>query len=251
MKKIILVLVAVIVAATEISSATEISRECKSREYTYITQSYNTKEKLILRIVEEVLRGSCFADTSYLVRVKRRAWSSDGTTYNYKVKTLDKDIQGIYENSRELIITESEYSSYRVHVDIEYSSPSFYYRSDDQLEAHVPVTSIIVELPFGADPNSRELTITMSEDKSYYLVHVDEIIENSSIFIYTIDGNLCCYTPVTSNTVKLSRNLLKGETWVVNYFSNDKMKRKKYDIGGLWCELYLKVYLNNKLYPNL
>ena len=165
MKKFILVLVAVIIAATEISSATEISCEC-----------------------------------------------------NYKVKASDKDIQGRYEN-----ITDS-------------------------------FNEIIVELPISVDTNYRELTITVSEDNSCYLVHVDEIIENSSIFIYTVDSmeydrnyvitpdRMCIYTKtktsrvelvdtvsVTSNIVQLP-TLLKGKTYVVIYSSNDndKIERLRY-----------------------
>ena len=124
---------------------------------------------------------------------------TSGLTYNYKVKATDKDIQGRYENI-------TDYSN-----------------------------EIIVELPIGADPNSRELTITVSEDNSCYLVHVDEIIDNSSIFIYTIDGVLVAKVPVTSNTVQVP-TLLKGKTYVVKYSSNDKMKRKD-KVGKLYFNL--------------
>lgn len=131
---------------------------------------------------------------------------------NYKVKASDKDIQGRYEN-----ITDS-------------------------------FNEIILELPISVDTNYRELTITVSEDNSCYLVHVDEIIENSSIFIYTVDSveydrnyvnapdiryiysktktsrvGLVDKVSVTSNTVQLP-TLLKGKTYVVIYSSNDNDK---------------------------
>lgn len=124
---------------------------------------------------------------------------ASGASYNYKVRATDKDAQGRYENI-------TDYSN-----------------------------EITVKLPVGSDPDSRDLTITLAEDKSCYLVHLDEVMNNSSVFIYTIDGVLVETVPVTSNTVQVPA-LLSGKTYIVKYSSNDKMKRKD-KVGKLYYNL--------------
>lgn len=124
---------------------------------------------------------------------------TSGLVYNYKVKASDKDLQGRYENI-------TDYSN-----------------------------EIIVELPIGADPDSRDLTITLADDKSCYLVHVDEVLEDACIFIYTIDGQLVAKLPVTSNTIQIP-TLIKGKNYLVKYSSTGKLKRKE-RVGKLFFNL--------------
>ena len=90
---------------------------------------------------------------------------TSGIVYNYKVKASDKDLQGRYENI-------TAYSN-----------------------------EIIVELPIGADPDSRDLTITLADDKSCYLVHVDEVLEDACIFNRrSVSCQITCYFKYNSNT---------------------------------------------------
>ena len=90
-------------------------------------------------------------------------------------------------------------------------------------------------MPIGADPDSRDLTITLADDKSCYLVHVDEVVEDACIFIYTIDGQLVAKLPVTSNTIQIP-TLIKGKNYLVKYSSTGKLKRKE-RVGKLFFNL--------------
>ena len=258
MKKFILVLVAVIVAATEISSATEISRECNYKEkasdkdiqgrYENITD-YSNEIILELPIGDDPnyreLAFTAFEDSScYLVHVDEIIENSSIFIYGINIEVYTStpwprefvDVYGMITRTVMVeLVAKVPVTSNTVQVPtllkgktyvVIYSSND--YDKKERIRSILERKYKIEGLPIGADPNSRERTITVSDDNSCYLVYVDEIIENSSIFIYTIDSVLVAKVPVTSHSHFVQGPiLLKGKTYVVKYSFNDKIKRKK------------------------
>ena len=256
MKKFILVLVSVIIAATEISSATEISRECNYKEkasdkdiqgrYENITD-YSNEIILELPIGDDPnyreLAITAFGDSScYLVHVDEIIENSSIFIYDINIEVYTStpwprkfvDVYGMITRTVSVqLVAKVPVTSNTVQVPTLLKGKTYvviYSSNDNDYDKKEGICSIlkhkykIVGLPIGADPNSRERTITVSDDNSCYLVYVDEIVENSSIFIYTIDGVLVAKVPVTSHFVQ-GPILLKGKTYVVKYSFNDKMKR--------------------------
>lgn len=112
-----------------------------------------------------------------------------GTTYIYNVKASDKDQYGRYEN-----IT-------------------------------APSNDIVVTTLEGEDADSRNLTISLSSDKTHYVAFVDTVDPTTSLFIYSTDGRLLAQVPVESNIVDIPE-LKRGEIYIVKHSENGNQRRK-------------------------
>ena len=112
----------------------------------------------------------------------------EATTYYYRLRSSDKDIfNGLYENI-------TDYSN------------------------EISVTTLA---GFGAD--SRKLDVLKDGDK--YMIYLPVVDENHSIFIYSLEGHLITYLPVTSNVVEIPQ-LGANNIYILKYASNDGVKRK-------------------------